>query len=255
MTNPFDEYALSEKVFSLFPYNIRTQLYHLVSKKNYDYYRSLRDKPQMKPAFETNSLFVHIPKAAGKSICSSLYGKPLGWHASIRHYEIIFSKQELDRMFTFTIVRNPWDRLVSAYNFTRQGGFLDADGRSHSQRSTMAKQISDFASFDDFVKNFDFIDNVRNCDGKACLLFIPQWRFITGWDSKIAVDFIGKLENLAEDFKHITSKIGTEATLKHVNKSRHKKDNDYRSYYSDESAEIVANLYKKDIELLDYRFE
>ena len=68
------------------------------------------------------------------------------------------------------------------------------------------------------------------------------------------VDFVGRYESLEEDVEIIRKKIGLRKLSlprKRVAKERKK---DYRSYYSDESAAMIADRYARDIDLLGYKF-
>ena len=58
-------------------------------------------------------VFIHINKTAGVSI-----GKALGLekqHLTAREYKNSLGNRRWDKMFKFTIVRNPWDKVVSHY--------------------------------------------------------------------------------------------------------------------------------------------
>ena len=96
----------------------------------------------------------------------------------------------------------------------------------------------------------------------------PQCDFIQDNDGRIIVDYVGKFENLQNDFNTICQKIHVESTqLPHINRSKTynpiinilklnkniKKH--YSEYYDSETKEFVAHIYKDDIKKFEYCFD
>lgn len=71
-------------------------------------------------------IFIHVPKTAGVSVAKSLLGKPTV-HWSALNCRLIFGKEDFNNYFKFSFVRNPFTRLISAYEFLRNGGYGPSD--------------------------------------------------------------------------------------------------------------------------------
>ncbi|MDH5979711.1 sulfotransferase family protein, partial [Vibrio splendidus] len=84
------------------------------------FYFSFIKKKIPKHVKDTNVLFVHIPKAAGISITKSLYGQEIGHKRSVDFMRA--DENWFNNANKFSIVRNPYTRLISAYNFLKDGG-------------------------------------------------------------------------------------------------------------------------------------
>jgi hypothetical protein len=188
-------------------------------------------------------IFIHIPKAAGISIGTSLFGRPTG-HRRLAVYQIAFSEQEFNAYFKFAFVRNPWDRLLSAYTFLRQGGLNERD------RAFADRHLSAYANFDAFVRGWLSPANVVRS-----LHFMPQYRFLCepGRD-RPRTDFIGRFESLERDFEHVRRVLGLTAPLAHLNRTAASRP-DYRAAYSPATCATVARVYRKDIQLFGYAFD
>jgi len=173
-------------------------------------------------------IFFHIPKTGGMSIRRALSIKG-PWHLRVHH----FSEEVRSSSFTFTIVRNPFDRILSAYNYLKAGGSNKGDER-------MGNILPD--NFKSFVNNINqYIDFLH---------FQPMsFRLDDNIDN---IDYIGKFENLQEDFDSICRALDVECKqLPHVNKSKYK---NYVDYYDDNTRQIVADKYAEDITRFDYKF-
>ena len=191
-------------------------------------------------------IFARHQKTASTSIINGLKLKPDGYHKSHKdlnkymhsktgknydgHHVPLFELKNVypevyenkSDYFKFGFTRNPWDRLVSAWKYAFEAGRIKKYGK---------------VSFYKFIKEHTNawlgveMNTLAFCDG---------------------CDFIGKFENLQEDFDTVCDKIKIpKVKLPHSNKSKHKH---YTEYYDDEIREIVAEKYAKDIEYFGYEF-
>lgn len=184
-------------------------------------------------------IFVHIPKVAGTSITKELYGRRNG------HLTAMEIKQELGETmynikFSFSITRNPYDRLVSSYFYAKQGGSKEG-GVSNPE---IYKDES-FREFNTFVKEWLIYQNFEKID----VIFKPQYKFLYNGDNCI-VDYVDKLENLSQVRKVLNSKFKKIFNFGHKNRSARSKN--FMSYYDNETKELVNKLYEKDFILFDY---
>jgi len=66
-------------------------------------------------------IFVHVPRVAGTSISRALYGQGCTHHHSMRYYRTL-DPDFCNRVPSFAMLRDPFDRFASAYFFVRAGG-------------------------------------------------------------------------------------------------------------------------------------
>ena len=179
---------------------------------------------------EHKFIFIHPNKCGGNSIEYLFQGYIKIDHANLRRYQIKYPDQ-YDDYFKFGFSRNPFDRLVSVYHGRTQGKLIAPD-------IELAKH-----SFKSSVK----------LGNKGVMKHCPSLTsFFCNQNFDVDMDFIGRFENYQEDFDIICDKIGIpRQQLPHKNKSKHKH---YTEYYDDETREIVAKRYAKDIEYFGYEF-
>lgn len=210
-------------------------------------------------SYEHQFLFIHVPKAAGSSIVAALApyaNRPdvfwmnrlldkVGIHVNYmgpyrqkkfrKHDPAIVVQRQLprriyDSMFKFAFVRNPWDRLVSYYHFV-----LGKPGHNRYER---VRRLGSFAAFVEWC-----------CRERKP---VDQRHMICDSHGKVIVDFVGRYETLDDDFRTVCRRLGLNVLIPHLNRSGHR---DYRDYYKPATRNLVAELYRGDIETFGYTFE
>jgi hypothetical protein len=186
-------------------------------------------------------IFTHIPRTGGTSIDSVL--KKFCEPNQRIHNDIITDLKSCSNdYFKFAFVRNPWDLVVSGYHY-----IWYSDAMVWWRVGVRSKPLS----FNDWIRSKYFRrppgwEKIRCYRG-------DQLCWITDYDGNIIADFIGRFENLQGDFDIVCDKIKIPCQkLPHKNKTHHKH---YSEYYDDETREIIAKKFKKDIDFFGYEFE
>lgn len=131
-----------------------------------------------------------------------------------------------DNSFTFSFVRNPWDRILSLYTGHEHDGPI-------SVKQGFTEWILNGGNW--LAKQQHFTDFISDKNGKSI------------------IDYVGKYETLHDDIKVICKNIGIEEIkLPHKNKSSSRIK--YREIYTEETMQIVQEWKKKDIEEYGYEF-
>lgn len=189
------------------------------------------------------AIFIHVPKTAGISMKMALFQANKGAHAMMRDVAAQFPQIATD-YFSFGFVRNPWDRLVSAFFFLSKGGTGNAQDKQ-LYADVFQRYEGDFARF---VREFVRTENVLKI-----LHLRPQWYFLCDANGGLLVDTVERFEALQDGFNTVCDHINIpRIELERTNASAHR---DYRDYYDDETRSIVASVYQRDIELFAYTFD
>jgi hypothetical protein len=184
-------------------------------------------------------VFIHVPKSAGTSINYALYGRTLGHYTYAEVYERW--PCVLEQCYVFSVVRDPYDRLVSAYKFARAGVTKDM-GISNPG----FYQTHEFRSFRSFVVEWLVYQDLNTVDH----VFRPQYLYLCVSD-KVMVDHVCRLENLSKDLEVVQEKMGRILTVEERNVTS--SGENYANYYDDELYSVVYKLYEKDFLIFNYQ--
>jgi len=196
--------------------------------------RTLEYIKSRKPQLDVLGQWVYLANARTGS--TSLTGDLLDDRVIIRHrgtdnWERVWNKvivPRIDDVVLFTFVRNPWDRVVSAWKL------LQMKGRISTEESLVA-----------------FIGDGGLSDPKYEHFFRPQHlSFMTGGEIIREVT-ICRHESRQEDWRRIADRIGVASALPQVNATEHEH---YSAYYDVETVKIVERFYATEIGTLGYSF-
>jgi hypothetical protein len=188
---------------------------------------------------QSKVVFFHIPKTGGRSIKATFGFKESKRDRRLSHYlpetarEVIF-QETWHHYWKFCIVRNPWDRFVSLYEFHRQS--------EHSKRYT--PDLHRFAMANTFEQWF-YANHSR--------VFHTDWFASPQHAWWTECDRVFQFENLAQAYREISSYIQPQGALVHENATERKP---YHSYYKHASiVDQVAKMEARTIDLMGYTFE
>ena len=245
-------------------------------------------------------IFFHIPKCAGVSVRRAIgidKTKHKFPHTNVSTALAIDVKYSTDdeiynRYHKFTIIRNPFERMVSLYSFRKKQGDLyihanlfdsdvGPDGKvwdfnrwiqSPEMKGTTNEGLTRMCSDSYFnsywlykkeTKDLDLSNQLRKWTPeylgrnymRSHLEFLNQVDFLSNpiTGGRLLPDTILRQESLNDEWKAMFKKLGYKAPeLPERNKSKHKH---YSHYYNDESVQLVSKLFNKDLKFFGYEFE
>lgn len=206
-----------------------------------------------------NYIFVHIPKTGGTAMALALEERAqaddiligdtpkarrrrarvkgmqargrLWKHSSLADIDGLVSAEALAAAYTFTLVRNPWDRMVSYYHWLREQAF--------DHRAVHLAKATDFAGF------------LGASETQAALRGHPARQYMTAADGREHCQLFIRLEHLEADAAPLWAHLGFALEVAQVNVSER---GHYRDYYGTREAAIVADCAAEDIARFGYRF-
>jgi hypothetical protein len=206
-------------------------------------------------------IFIHIPKCAGSSIRDFYFDTPrLNW--KLPNYELLYgwcpkrkihlqhatSQQllELDLVkpeiwnnyFKFTFIRNPYDRAVSDYFWLMKDRNIKGSFKDYITKKNVFKPVLSDNSVkeyrgDHILQQTDFFD----------------------FSGNYKMDFIGKFEHLRTEINKLNDQLGISKEFDIHAKKNSSRKNHYSIFYTNTRKRLVETYFKKDMKLLDYKFE
>ena len=207
-------------------------------------------------------LFIHIPKTGGTALTLALEARAMKddiligdtpkararrgrlaalpakgrlWkHSTLADLDGLLTGEEIDRLFLVTLIRNPWDRMVSYYHWLRAQAF-------DNPAVTLAKAV-DFSTF------------LAHPLTTAAFTAWPYPAYLRDAAGQERPALYARLERLDEDLAPFEAHLGFRLTpLPRANDSA--RGRDWRPYYSDADAARLATLCAPDIARFGYRFD
>src|SRR5262249_55841862 len=152
-------------------------------------------------------------------------------------YQLIFSPREFSSYFKFTIVRNPWDRLLSAFMFLKNGGSNERDA------GWARENLAEYDDFEALVHTWLSRQNIA----RARYHLRAQRDFICAGRGRPLVDFIAYFENLGPDFRFICERLRLDRPLLALNDGP-TREKHFTEYYTESMRRKVAEVYADDIQ-------
>lgn len=208
-----------------------------------------------------NYIFVHIPKTGGTALATALEDRAMAddiligdtpkalrrkrrlkgvetvgrlWkHSRLDDLPGLIDEDEMAGMFVFTLVRNPWDRMVSYYHWLREQSF--------DHPAVVLAGSLEFAEF------------LAHPQTQASIAQNPYGRYLRLPSGREHCSAFVRLENVAEELALVTAHLGWNLAMPgRINESARQRD--YESYYTPTEIEIVARVCAEDIARFGYVF-
>ncbi|MGA1233881.1 MAG: Type II secretory pathway, pullulanase PulA [Lutimaribacter sp.] len=206
-------------------------------------------------------LFIHIPKTAGTAMALALEARAMRddillgdtpkarkrrhqvagvqaagrlWkHSSLADLDGLLAPDEARALFVFTLVRNPWDRMVSYYHWLR--------GQRFSHPAVALAQQLPLEAF------------VLAPQSLAAWQAWPARRYVSDAQGRDLCRCYIRIERFNHDAAPLIQHLGFALDLPRANTSTRSRD--WRPYYSDAAAQAVARAAAEDITRFGYGFD
>lgn len=180
-------------------------------------------------------IFVHIQKSGGSSIIN-FFNAGKNHNKIFKDLEILKEENlKINKFFKFTVIRNPWDRIVSFFHYHKEK-------LKNKNFPTRTWEYIQNLNFSQFIRSQQFQSWAKrnNITNYITLNNIPY------------IDYYINFDNLQKDFELVKKITGINKNLLHINKSKHEK---YEKYYKNKkNKEIISDLFEKEINFFNFKF-
>jgi len=216
---------------------------------------------------EEKYIFIHIPKTAGTFLTHGMQNgtgvclesivdrngstHEIKTHAGALQLKTIFG-EAYDHFFSFAFVRNPWDRMVSLYNFKLQSAQLRVKGK---------RPLKPGISREDDMKEIAYLSTLGferwllegDCDSSIygeSLTRLPQLCWLTDQDGNLIVSHVARFEDLQPELEKLQDRFKMKFEVQTGNSSIHAP---WQLYYSQETFSCVKERFHADITMFGYQ--
>lgn len=205
-------------------------------------------------------IFLHIPKCAGTSLCNMLQiPKDNRGHGNYSELKHRINPEIWNSHKKFTVVRNPFDRIVSTYAYRKQKKY----DCQFFKKDMYGNPLEDDYTFEDWFWNLDVhLHFGMHATVHSKNLHWPSnmtssYDLILDNNNEISIDYIARFENLNDDLKIIFDDLNLKLPeMSKQNKSKHKHYSEYFKCKTGESIkEMIYDIFKKDFDAFGYEYE
>jgi hypothetical protein len=154
-------------------------------------------------------------------------------HSTLADVVGLVTPQEIEEFQVVTLVRNPWDRLVSYYHWLR--------GQSFAHPAVGLAKAHDFSGF------------LHHPQTMTSIRLWPCGAYLRRPDGTEKPSLFIRLENYAADAAPLAAHLGFALPLGRANESARARD--WRPFYTERDAALVAELCAEDIARFGYTFD